>query len=84
MALTAAFAASVAALSVTATQADPFHLFGVFAPFVVSIHKVEALRIDVAGAVPWISTSALPLATPAAAAAAVLAFCAALAASVAD
>ena len=57
-ALTAAFAASVAALSVTAAQADPFHRFGVLAPFVVSIHKVVGLRIDVAGAVDWMSTSA--------------------------
>ena len=60
----AADAASTAALSVTATHADPFQRFGVFAPDVVSIHNVVLFCIPEAGIVDWISTSALPDAIP--------------------
>ena len=70
-AVAAAEAASVAALSVTADQVVPdTHRFGVFAPPVVSIHRVWALRSAAPGAVDWTSTLPLPFAMPAADAAA--------------
>ena len=69
----AAAAASVATLSVTATQAVPFQRLGVFAPPVVSIHRFCASRSAAAGAVFW--TITLPL-LPARSAAAWAADCA--------
>ncbi|MNC63976.1 hypothetical protein D3C75_1141420 [compost metagenome] len=50
-ALAAAAAASVAALSVTATHAEPFQRFGVLALPVVSIHRFCGRRLSAAGAV---------------------------------
>ncbi|MNJ42763.1 hypothetical protein D3C77_377380 [compost metagenome] len=66
-ALAAAAAASVATLSVTATQADPFQRLGVLAPPVVSIQRFCGKRSAAAGVADCVSTLPLPPARSAAA-----------------